>query len=67
VEGPGHALGAVAGQDIVLPCRLSPSTDARGWEITWIRPPAPEPVHRYSNGRDWNVDQRKEYAGRTEL
>ncbi|KAM6188458.1 butyrophilin subfamily 1 member A1-like [Sarcoramphus papa] len=67
VVGPGHPLHATVGQDVVLPCRLSPRMDAWSLEIRWIRHQFSETVHHYRNGEDWYAEQMEEYAGRTEL
>ncbi|NXW65244.1 MOG protein, partial [Eurystomus gularis] len=67
VVGPGHPLHATVGQDIVLPCHLSPSMDARSLEIRWIRYQFSEIVHQYQNGQDQHWEQMQEYVGRTEL
>uniref|UniRef100_A0A8C3K5V7 Ig-like domain-containing protein n=1 Tax=Calidris pygmaea TaxID=425635 RepID=A0A8C3K5V7_9CHAR len=67
VMGPGRPLLATVGQDIVLPCHLSPAVDARRLEIRWIRHQVSETVHLYQNGADQYWDQMEEYDGRTEL
>ncbi|XP_075268505.1 uncharacterized protein LOC104328469 isoform X2 [Opisthocomus hoazin] len=67
VVGPGHPLHATMGQDIVLPCHLSPRLDARSLEIRWIRHEISETVHHYRDGEDQYGDQMEEYVGRTEL
>uniref|UniRef100_A0A493U1F8 Ig-like domain-containing protein n=1 Tax=Anas platyrhynchos platyrhynchos TaxID=8840 RepID=A0A493U1F8_ANAPP len=67
VEGPGHPVTATMGQDVVLPCHLSPQRDARTLEIRWIRDKFFEIVHHYRNGEDLYGEQMKAYAGRTEL
>ncbi|XP_014812790.1 PREDICTED: butyrophilin subfamily 1 member A1-like isoform X2 [Calidris pugnax] len=67
VVGPSRPLLATMGQDVVLPCHLSPRMDARGLEIRWIRHKLSETVHLYRNGADQQWDQMEEYAGRTEL
>ncbi|NXO04585.1 MOG protein, partial [Rhinopomastus cyanomelas] len=67
VVGPKHPLLAAVGQDVVLPCRLSPATDTRRLEIRWIRTQFSETVHLYRNGEDIRREQLREYAGRTEL
>ncbi|XP_068265224.1 butyrophilin subfamily 1 member A1-like [Nyctibius grandis] len=67
VVGPDRPLHATVGQDVVLPCHLSPRVDARRVEIRWIRQLSSETVHHYQNGEDQYVEQMKEYAGRTEL
>ncbi|XP_014817650.1 PREDICTED: butyrophilin subfamily 1 member A1-like [Calidris pugnax] len=67
VVGPGRPLLVTLGQDVVLPCHLSPEVDARSLEIRWIRHQVSETVHLYRNGEDQYGEQMKEYAGRTEL
>uniref|UniRef100_U3I195 Ig-like domain-containing protein n=1 Tax=Anas platyrhynchos platyrhynchos TaxID=8840 RepID=U3I195_ANAPP len=67
VEGPGHPVTATVGQDVVLPCHLSPQRDARSLEVRWIRDDLSETVHHYHNGEDLYGEQMRAYAGRTEL
>ncbi|XP_032061040.1 butyrophilin subfamily 3 member A2-like [Aythya fuligula] len=67
LEGPGHPLTATVGQDVVLPCHLSPQRDARDLEVRWIRRTISETVHHYRNGEDLYREQMEAYAGRTEL
>uniref|UniRef100_A0A493TF28 Ig-like domain-containing protein n=1 Tax=Anas platyrhynchos platyrhynchos TaxID=8840 RepID=A0A493TF28_ANAPP len=67
VEGPGQPVTATVGQDVVLPCHLSPRKDARSLEVRWIRDSISETVHHYRNGEDLYGEQMGAYAGRTEL
>ncbi|XP_032061021.1 butyrophilin subfamily 1 member A1-like [Aythya fuligula] len=67
VEGPGHSVAATMGQDIVLPCRLSPQRDAHSLEVRWIRDHISETVLLYRNGEDLYGEQMEAYARRTEL
>uniref|UniRef100_A0A8D0EW78 Ig-like domain-containing protein n=1 Tax=Strix occidentalis caurina TaxID=311401 RepID=A0A8D0EW78_STROC len=67
VVGPGYPLRATVGQDVVLPCHLSPPKDAQSLEILWIRHQFSEIVHHYRNGEDQYGDQLRAYWGRTEL
>uniref|UniRef100_A0A8B9UP50 Ig-like domain-containing protein n=1 Tax=Anas zonorhyncha TaxID=75864 RepID=A0A8B9UP50_9AVES len=67
VEGPGQPVTATVGQDVVLPCHLSPQRDARSLEVRWIRDDLSETVHHYRNGEDLYREQMRAYAGRTEL
>nr|XP_047911610.1 butyrophilin subfamily 3 member A2-like [Anser cygnoides] len=67
VVGPGQPLTATVGQDVVLPCHLSPQRDARTLEVRWIRDHISETVHHYRNGEDLYGEQMEAYAGRTEL
>nr|XP_038043687.1 butyrophilin subfamily 1 member A1 isoform X6 [Anas platyrhynchos] len=67
VVGPGHPVTATVGQDVVLPCHLSPQRDARSLDVRWIRDDLSETVHHYRNGEDLYREQMGAYAGRTEL
>ncbi|XP_032061020.1 butyrophilin subfamily 3 member A2-like [Aythya fuligula] len=67
VVGPGHSVTATVGQDVVLPCYLSPQRNARSLEVRWIRDNNSETVHHYRNGEDLYGEQMEAYAGRTEL
>ncbi|XP_068520196.1 butyrophilin subfamily 3 member A2-like [Anas acuta] len=67
VEGPGHPVTATVGQDVVLPCHLSPQRDARSLDIRWIRDHISETVHHYRNGQDLYGEQMGAYVRRTEL
>ncbi|XP_074020901.1 butyrophilin subfamily 1 member A1-like [Numenius arquata] len=67
VVGPGRPLLATVGQDVVLPCQLSPHVDAQSLEIRWIRHQFSEMVHLYRKGEDLVGAQMEEYIGRTEL
>uniref|UniRef100_A0A493TY27 Butyrophilin subfamily 3 member A3 n=1 Tax=Anas platyrhynchos platyrhynchos TaxID=8840 RepID=A0A493TY27_ANAPP len=67
VEGPGYSVTATVGQDVVLPCHLSPQRDARTLDVRWIRKKFSETVHHYRNGEDLYGEQMGAYAGRTEL
>ncbi|XP_068520150.1 butyrophilin subfamily 3 member A2-like isoform X2 [Anas acuta] len=67
VVGPGQPVTATVGQDVVLPCHVSPQRDVRSLEIRWIRDNISETVHHYRNGEDLYGEQMGAYAGRTEL
>uniref|UniRef100_A0A8B9SNP9 Ig-like domain-containing protein n=1 Tax=Anas platyrhynchos TaxID=8839 RepID=A0A8B9SNP9_ANAPL len=67
VVGPGHPVTATVGQDVVLPCHLSPQRDAHSLEVRWIRDRISKTVHHYRNGEDLYGEQMGAYVGRTEL
>uniref|UniRef100_U3J1N8 Uncharacterized protein n=1 Tax=Anas platyrhynchos platyrhynchos TaxID=8840 RepID=U3J1N8_ANAPP len=67
VVGPDHPVTATVGQDVVLPCHLSPQRDAHSLDVRWIRDHISETVHHYRNGQDLYGEQMGAYAGRTEL
>ncbi|NWJ02435.1 MOG protein, partial [Crypturellus undulatus] len=67
VVGPGHLLTATVGQDVVLPCQLSPTLNAQTMTVRWIRHQVSETVHLYRDGEDLYLEQMREYRGRTKL
>ncbi|NXK54287.1 BT1A1 protein, partial [Chauna torquata] len=67
VKGPPSPVAVAMGQDVVLPCRLSPEQSARDMEVTWFREQFTPFVHRYREGQDQYGDQMAQYQGRTEL
>ncbi|XP_065420507.1 butyrophilin subfamily 1 member A1-like isoform X7 [Chrysemys picta bellii] len=67
VVGPDHPVTAIVGEEIVLPCHLSPRMSAEKMEVTWFRSQISPFVHRYSDGKDQYGLQMPEYQGRTEL
>ncbi|XP_067416392.1 butyrophilin subfamily 1 member A1-like, partial [Emydura macquarii macquarii] len=67
VIGPGHPVTAVVGEDIVLPCHLSPLMSAENMEVRWFRSHFSSLVHLYRDGKDQTEFQMPEYLGRTEF
>ncbi|XP_062457112.1 butyrophilin subfamily 1 member A1-like isoform X2 [Rhea pennata] len=67
VIAPAHSVAAAVGQDVVLPCHLTPEQSARAMEVTWFRGHFSPYVHRYKAGTDQHGDQMSQYQGRTEL
>lgn len=71
VLGPGQALHAVSGEDLVLPCSLKPAISAEAMMVHWFRLNYQEQqrpsVHLYEDGRDQNNDQIQSFKGRTSL
>ncbi|KAK2494147.1 hypothetical protein MC885_016897 [Smutsia gigantea] len=67
VIGPGHPIRALVGDEVELPCRISPGKNATSMEVGWYRPPFSRVVHLYRNGKDQDAEQAPEYRGRTEL
>lgn len=65
VIGPDHAVTATVGEDIVLPCHLSPRISAENMEVMWFRSQLSSAVHLYRDGKDQTEDQASEYWGRT--
>ncbi|XP_067390175.1 butyrophilin subfamily 1 member A1-like isoform X2 [Emydura macquarii macquarii] len=67
VIGPDHPVIAVVGEDILLPCHLSPSMSAENMEVRWFRSEFTSFVHLYQHGKDQYEQQMPDYHGRTEL
>lgn len=65
VIGPDHPVTATVGEDIVLPCHLSPRMSAENMEVIWFRSKLSSAVHLYRDGKDQTEDQASEYWGRT--
>ncbi|XP_075770259.1 butyrophilin subfamily 1 member A1-like isoform X2 [Pelodiscus sinensis] len=67
VVGPDRPVTAVVGEEIVLPCQLTPRMSAENMEVTWFRSERSSFVHRYSDRKDQYEQQMPEYQWRTEL
>ncbi|MCJ8731325.1 hypothetical protein PDJAM_G00198310, partial [Pangasius djambal] len=68
VFGPEAPLVAVAGEDLVLPCFLKPSTTAVDMTVEWIKLDVKDSlVHLYNDHEDRNEGQAQLYRGRTSL
>ncbi|KAL0970741.1 hypothetical protein UPYG_G00246630 [Umbra pygmaea] len=68
VVGQADPVIALVGDDVILPCSLSPMTSAKDQSVNWLRPEIIlKEVHFYSDGRDSNADQNLAYRGRTSL
>ncbi|XP_053902593.1 butyrophilin subfamily 1 member A1-like [Malaclemys terrapin pileata] len=67
VIGPDEPVTAIVGEDIVLPCHLSPPMSAENMEVRWFRSHYSSFVHRYRDGKDQTEYQMPEYTGRTEF
>ncbi|KGL84402.1 Myelin-oligodendrocyte glycoprotein, partial [Tinamus guttatus] len=67
VVGPGRPLDATVGEEVVLPCQLSPALNAQTMTVRWIRHRISETVHLYHGGEDLYLEQMREYRGRTDL
>ncbi|XP_060799186.1 butyrophilin subfamily 1 member A1-like [Neoarius graeffei] len=66
--GPEAPLVAVAGEDLVLPCFLKPSTSAVDMTVEWMRlEEVASLVHLYKDHKDRNEKQAQPYRGRTSL
>ncbi|KAM8779410.1 butyrophilin-like protein 2 [Rhynchonycteris naso] len=67
VIGPSQPLLVNVGEDIQLPCDLSPEANARSMEVRWLRSHRYPAVHVYVNGDHVPGEQMAEYRGRTVL
>ncbi|KAK4805733.1 hypothetical protein QYF61_021832 [Mycteria americana] len=67
VLGPDHPITAIVGEDVVLPCRLSPRLNAENMEVRWFRSRFSIYVHLYHSGQDHYSSQMPEYQERTEF
>ncbi|XP_059570028.1 LOW QUALITY PROTEIN: butyrophilin subfamily 3 member A3-like [Alligator mississippiensis] len=67
VVGPDQQITATVGEEIVLPCHLSPNMSAENMEVRWFEPESTNYVHLYHDGRDDFGRQMPEYKRRTEF
>uniref|UniRef100_A0A8C8SRQ7 Butyrophilin subfamily 1 member A1-like n=1 Tax=Pelusios castaneus TaxID=367368 RepID=A0A8C8SRQ7_9SAUR len=67
VIGPREPVVAILGQDIVLPCHLSPTMSAANMEVRWFRSEFSSFAHLYRDGMDQYKGQMPEYQRRTEF
>ncbi|KAL0196754.1 hypothetical protein M9458_005294, partial [Cirrhinus mrigala] len=68
VVGPADPVFAVAGEDVILPCSVKPSTSVVDMTVGWTRPDQKDSlVHLYEDHEDRNTDQIQFYRGRTKL
>ncbi|XP_014382324.1 butyrophilin subfamily 3 member A2-like [Alligator sinensis] len=67
VIGSANPITAMVGEDVILPCYLSPKMSAENMKVTWLRPQFSSVVHRYWEGKDQLGLQKQGYEGRTEL
>ncbi|XP_036452576.1 butyrophilin subfamily 2 member A1-like [Colossoma macropomum] len=68
VVGPAAPLVAVAGEDLVLPCSIQPSTSAVDMRVEWSRVNVVDSlVHLYKDNEDRNENQDQSFRGRTAL
>ncbi|XP_043852358.1 butyrophilin-like protein 8 [Dromiciops gliroides] len=66
VSGPlDQPILAWVGQDVLLPCHLSPKMDARGMTVKWLR--GPLVMHLYLRGQEVEEVQAPAFQGRTKM
>ncbi|NXW56892.1 BT1A1 protein, partial [Eurystomus gularis] len=67
VTGPSSPITVAMGEDVVLPCRVSPEQSTQDTEVVWFREQFSPYVHRYKGGQDQYGEQMLQYQGRTKL
>ncbi|MGH0153236.1 UNVERIFIED_CONTAM: hypothetical protein FKN15_053624 [Acipenser sinensis] len=67
VIGSDQPVIADPGDDVILPCHISPRISAVGMQVRWFRDAFGRPVHLYLNQRDQLSRQDSDYQGRTAL
>ncbi|XP_058867906.1 butyrophilin subfamily 2 member A1-like [Acipenser ruthenus] len=67
VIGSDQPVIAEAGDDVILPCHISPRVSAVDMKVRWFRERFDKPVHLYLNQRDQLSIQDSDYRGRTAL
>ncbi|XP_041092669.1 butyrophilin subfamily 1 member A1-like [Polyodon spathula] len=64
---PSDPVAARVGENVLLPCQLSPNVSAVKLEVKWLKLEDSYPVHAYAKGADLNGMQSPGYRGRTHL
>ncbi|KAG8507263.1 Butyrophilin subfamily 1 member A1 [Galemys pyrenaicus] len=67
VIGPQKPILAMVGEDVELPCHLSPNVSAEHMELRWFRQKVSPAVLVYLEGQEQEVEQMAEYHGRASL
>ncbi|KAK6466173.1 myelin-oligodendrocyte glycoprotein-like, partial [Huso huso] len=67
VVGSDQPVIADPGDDVILPCHISPRVSAVDMEVRWFRESFDRPVHLYLNQKDELSRQDSDYRGRTAL
>ncbi|XP_037739720.1 butyrophilin subfamily 1 member A1 isoform X1 [Chelonia mydas] len=67
LKGSDSPVIATVGTDVILPCQLSPRTNAKQMEVRWHSSEIAGLTHHYVNGHDALQKQNPHYRGRTEL
>ncbi|RXN12765.1 butyrophilin 3 [Labeo rohita] len=68
VVGPADPVFVVAGEDVILPCSVKPSTSVVDMRVEWFRLDLKDSqVHLYDDHVDKYTDQSQFYRERTEL
>ncbi|MGH0180026.1 UNVERIFIED_CONTAM: hypothetical protein FKN15_007910 [Acipenser sinensis] len=67
VVGSDQPVIAEPGDDVILPCHISPRVSAVDMEVRWFRERFNMPVHLYMNQKDQLSRQDSDYWGRTAL
>ncbi|XP_050958577.1 butyrophilin subfamily 1 member A1 isoform X1 [Labeo rohita] len=69
VVGPADPVFVVAGDDVILPCSVKPSTSVVDMTVEWFRSDLKDSqlVHLYEDHVDKNTNQIQSYRGRTKL
>ncbi|XP_020822426.1 butyrophilin subfamily 1 member A1 isoform X3 [Phascolarctos cinereus] len=65
VIGPVKPILVMVGEDVDLPCHLSPNISAESMEVRWYRNKISPAVYVYQKEKDQEGEQIKEYQGRT--
>ncbi|MGH0132269.1 UNVERIFIED_CONTAM: hypothetical protein FKN15_033910 [Acipenser sinensis] len=64
---PNDPVAAQVGENVLLPCQLSPNVSAVQLEVKWLKLDDSQVIHTYVNGADLEGKQSLGYRGRTRL
>ncbi|KAK1152929.1 butyrophilin subfamily 1 member A1-like [Acipenser oxyrinchus oxyrinchus] len=64
---PNDPVAAQVGENVLLPCQLSPNVSAVQLEVKWLKRDDSQLIHTYVNGADLEGKHSPGYRGRTRL
>ncbi|XP_043859288.1 butyrophilin subfamily 2 member A1-like [Dromiciops gliroides] len=67
VIGPAEPILVKLGEDVLLPCHLSPKMSAKNMEVRWFQSHFSDAIYVYRDEKAQDEEQAVEYRGRTEL
>ncbi|XP_073914754.1 butyrophilin-like protein 8 [Castor canadensis] len=67
VVGPDKPIQVLVGEDVIVPCFISPEINAEAMEVRFFKEELSAVVHLFRDGKDQNYMQMPVFQGRTNL
>jgi butyrophilin len=67
VVGPDKPIQVLVGEDVIVPCFISPEINAEAMEVRFFKEELNAVVHLFRDGKDQNYMQMPVFQGRTNL